>query len=582
MRFSLRTRLALSFGAVLVLTSSVGVVGMRSLAANAEHFEQFANRPFQQVQAIGNLSTEFERVRRILRTDITTPVADRATLKTEYEATWTRIIQETEVYINSVQSAAGKAEIADFKPTVESLKAVSDDAFALVAAVDIDALSNPSGQTAFQTAIAFLQNQQKPAAVALGERLNQLTKRSQDRAVAFVNEARADYETTRNQLISMIAAAVAVGAGLAIWMAMSLMRGVRQIEENVDRMASGDLSQRIVHSRRDEIGDLLDHLCQMRLRLVTIVHSVRTSASQVAGGSSQSAMTADQLSSGSTEQAAASEQASAAVEEMTANVRQNSDNATQTEKIAVQASHSAEKSGVAVSEAVEAMRTIAERIRVVQEIARQTDLLALNAAIEAARAGSHGKGFAVVASEVRKLAERSQHAALEIGELSAKTLASSEEAGHMLDVLVPDIRRTAELVSEISAACREQSIGIEQINQAIQQLDQVTQTNAASANEMAATAGELSAEAGVLSERTAFFTLNDAETGSAVQPSPRASTNYVSPPDDVASSNATFSRTINRQNKQTGLHYSDRKESKPISNGFEMMLEDNSFERLSA
>ncbi|MET0257683.1 MAG: globin-coupled sensor protein, partial [Methylobacterium sp.] len=176
-----------------------------------------------------------------------------------------------------------------------------------------------------------------------------------------------------------------------------------------------------------------------------------------------------------TEQARSLGEASAAMEEMTANIRQNADNASQTEKMAGQAAVSAEKGGDAVAKSVDAMRAIAEKVQVVQEIARQTDLLALNAAIEAERAGTHGKGFAVVASEVRKLAERAAAAAGEIGELSGRTLTISEEAGTSLRSLVPDIRRTSELVSEISAACREQTIGVDQINQVIQRLDQMSQ-----------------------------------------------------------------------------------------------------------
>ncbi|MBN8954713.1 MAG: methyl-accepting chemotaxis protein, partial [Rhizobium tropici] len=175
----------------------------------------------------------------------------------------------------------------------------------------------------------------------------------------------------------------------------------------------------------------------------------------------------------------------------------------------------AEISGQAVDRAVNAMRTIAEKISIVQEIARQTDLLALNAAVEAARAGEHGRGFAVVASEVRKLAERSQAAAAEISSLSGETVTVATEAGDMLSRLVPDIRKTAELVAEISAACREQDIGASQINEAIQQLDKVTQQNAGASEEMSATSEELAAQAEELQASIAFFRVEQANARKA-------------------------------------------------------------------
>jgi len=229
----------------------------------------------------------------------------------------------------------------------------------------------------------------------------------------------------------------------------------------------------------------------------------------VSSGSHQLSSSAEQVSQGATEQAAAAEEASASMEQMAANIKQNADNAAQTEKIARQSSKDAEASGVAVSKAVGAMRTIAEKIGIVQEIARQTDLLALNAAVEAARAGEHGRGFAVVASEVRKLAERSQAAAAEISGMSSETVQAATQAGEMLVKLVPDIRRTAELVSEISAACREQDIGSSQINEAIQQLDKVTQQNASASEQISSTSEELAAQAGTLQSSIAFFRLGD-------------------------------------------------------------------------
>jgi methyl-accepting chemotaxis protein len=219
------------------------------------------------------------------------------------------------------------------------------------------------------------------------------------------------------------------------------------------------------------------------------------------------------MSEGASEQAAAAEQASSSMEEMAANIKQTAENAGQTERIATQSAKDARQSGEAVIKAVQAMQVIAEKITIVQEIARQTDLLALNAAVEAARAGEHGKGFAVVASEVRKLAERSQIAAAEIGSLSTDTLKVAQTAGEMLARLVPDIRKTADLVEEITAACREQDIGASQINTAIQQLDKVIQQNAASSEEVSSTSEELSSQAGQLQATIAYFHLEDHPSG---------------------------------------------------------------------
>ncbi|WP_058601069.1 methyl-accepting chemotaxis protein [Aureimonas ureilytica] len=320
-------------------------------------------------------------------------------------------------------------------------------------------------------------------------------------------------EQAKMMLLGGGAILVATLALLAVIVDRVVRRPIARSVELAEAIGAGDVTQRAEVRSRDEVGVLLQSMNQTGERLTSIVGGVLNSARQVSSNAALTSEAAERLSSGATEQAAASEQASAAVEEMSANIRQNAGNAAETNAIARAASASTERTAEAVSRSVETMRTIADKIRVVQDIARQTDLLALNAAIEAARAGSAGKGFAVVASEVRKLAERSRVAAEEIAGLSDETLNVADEAGRMLDRLVPDIKRTSDLVAEIAAACQEQSVGITQISQAIVQLDQVTQANAGAAGEMAATAEQLSDEGRVLNERVGFFKLSDAPRG---------------------------------------------------------------------
>jgi methyl-accepting chemotaxis protein len=253
----------------------------------------------------------------------------------------------------------------------------------------------------------------------------------------------------------------------------------------------------------------------MRGRLTGVILDVKSAAGSVSSGSRQMAASAEQMSDGATRQASNTEEVSSSMEEMDSNIQQNADNAQETEKIAMKAAEDAERGGRAVEQTVEAMRNIAEKITIIEEIARNTNLLALNAAIEAARAGEQGKGFAVVASEVRKLAERSQKAAGEISELSTSSVDVAEEAGTVLRELVPGIRRTSELVQEISASSAEQRAGSQQVNKALAGLDQIVQQNASHAEEMASTAEALSGQAEQLQEVIGFFETGDGADGRA-------------------------------------------------------------------
>ncbi|MBF0341035.1 MAG: methyl-accepting chemotaxis protein [Magnetococcales bacterium] len=321
--------------------------------------------------------------------------------------------------------------------------------------------------------------------------------------------------------------AILLGALLAYFLSKSLVSSITGCIGNMVRMSEGDLAIRCVSNRQDELGDMSRAIDTMAVKLREVVEKITEASASVTTGAQQLASSAQTLSQGATEQAASIEETSSSMEEMSSNISQNTDNAQTTEGISRIAARDADEGGQAVTQAVSAMKEIASKISIIEEIARQTNLLALNAAIEAARAGEHGKGFAVVAAEVRKLAERSQTAAGEIGHLSSASVQVAERAGTIISKLVPDIQKTAQLVQEISSSSREQSQGASQINAAIGQLDQVIQQNAGASEEMAATAEEMNNQAMHLSEVISFFRTGQQATATA-RPKPARASSGVS------------------------------------------------------
>jgi methyl-accepting chemotaxis protein len=316
-------------------------------------------------------------------------------------------------------------------------------------------------------------------------------------------------------VLTLAIAALLLGAGFAAWVTRSITVPVNAAVQAANALSEGDLTVRVEAQGRDEVGQLMSAMQAMTARLGEIIGEVRTAADNLSNASGQVSATAQSLSQSSSEQAASVEETTASMEQMSASIVQNTENAKVTDGMAATASRQALEGGEAVARTVEAMKTIADKIGIVDDIAYQTNLLALNAAIEAARAGEHGKGFAVVAAEVRKLAERSQVAAQEIGNVAKESVKLAERAGALLGDMLPSIQKTSDLVQEIAAASQEQRSGVGQINGAMGQLNQATQQNASASEELAATAEELGSQAQQLQELMTFFRLAEEGHGAA-------------------------------------------------------------------
>lgn len=631
MRFTIKAKLALAFGVIIVLFALAGFFSISSLSGSNDRMQAFASKPFAQVQRameiekvgvdsariVARSLTEAETAARVrLQSDFKTNDTKMRQLVKDYaaqlapgeqergrllEAGWgqlaahatqalefavqntantasvmaagetRKLAGEVEVAIKALQARKDLSEVARqhleefalnlaylrrdlyaaiviteaeqlkvadaafkarLKQTNEQLAGIVSEGASTAYTAETNAIANAfrAFDVSIVKAVALgtantdakaLEIYRGPftkARSALNEQVQAITQQERQVAQNYVKETEAAYDSTRIMLLGLVATALAVSVGMALWMALSISKGLSGALNVATSIAEGDLSRDVTITGRDEITDLQRAFQSMVEKLREVVGQVNAAAENMSAGSQELSASAEQLSQGSTEQAASTEEASSSMEEMAANVKQNAENASTTEKIAAQSARDAEASGEAVGKAVEAMQTIAQKINIVQEIARQTDLLALNAAVEAARAGEHGKGFAVVASEVRKLAERSQAAAAEIGTLSIDTVKVAQEAGSMLAKLVPDIKKTAELVEEITSASREQDVGASQINQAIQQLDKVTQQNAAASEQVSATSEELAGQAEQLQTTIAFFHLGETSRHASAPP----------------------------------------------------------------
>jgi len=394
-------------------------------------------------------------------------------------------------------------------------------------------LSNFANAGNMAATVQYYEGESETAFVAMVDAIDKLAQLNGEGARKASADAEASFSASRALLMSVLAFVV-VAASVLGWVITRLITApLAEAVQAAKRISAGNLAFAIAAKGRDEVGDLLHALEDMRESLSQVVSGVRRGADGVANASMEIAQGNNDLSARTEQQASALEETAASMEELGSTVRQNADNARAANQLALNASTVATQGGEVVAEVVDTMkginessRKISDIIGVIDGIAFQTNILALNAAVEAARAGEQGRGFAVVAGEVRSLAQRSAEAAKEIKSLISASVERVEQgtalvdrAGTTMSEVVGSIRRVTDIMGEISAASSEQSAGVSQVGEAVTQMDQATQQNAALVEQSAAAAGALTSQAQELVRAVAVFKLaGDGYANAAVAP----------------------------------------------------------------
>jgi methyl-accepting chemotaxis protein len=511
------TRLAVSFGAIVLLLVFLAVFALQRMSAVQVHVRDITEGNNVQSALASDMLNSVNRGAIAMRDLLLTTDSARVRPKVE-------IIEAERAHYRVLRDQLkalfdGDMNVADKeKSLMQQIDAAGKGISPLISrAVELSVSKEPTNAGVAKSLLLEAEAQQDAWLASLAElvKFEEESNREATRSVAVV------YEHARIAISAIAVIAIALAAALGAFATLSITRPIHKAVEIAEHVADGDLTTVISVASTDETGRLLNALQRMQASLTRMVGTVRQNADSVATASAQIAQGNNELSARTEEQASALEQTSASMEELGSTVRANADHAQQASKLAQTASAVATQGGEVVGQVVttmkdidESSRRIAEIIGVIDGIAFQTNILALNAAVEAARAGEQGRGFAVVAFEVRSLAQRSALAARDIKALIGSSVervqyGSSlvERAGQTMQEVVAAIRRVTEVAEEISNSNAEQSSGVAQIGEAVTQMDQATQENAALVEESAAAAESLKEQARQLVQAVLAFRL---------------------------------------------------------------------------
>ncbi|MES2300429.1 MAG: methyl-accepting chemotaxis protein [Pseudomonadota bacterium] len=513
----IKTRLGAGFGLLVLMMAVMAAASIGRFGSISGSNREMIERDWPSAVAAGAIDTA---AREDARRTLALFILDKPLRAKSYE----RIDQDKKIIDAAIATLGKQAESPDEKATlakIATLRTAYSVSFLKVA--DMVEGERKDEAATMMNAETF------PALEALLDQTRIMVEQQKKDIEDGGAHTQKDIEFSRLLIIAMSVAALLVSALLAYWITESITRPLDKAVGIASSVAGGDLTTQIDVDSSDETGQLLKALRDMNEALASTVGNVRASTTTIATASREIASGNADLSSRTESQASSLEQTASSMEELTSTVKQNADNARQANQLVISASSVAVRGGQVVSQVVETMASIKESSRkivdiigVIDGIAFQTNILALNAAVEAARAGEQGRGFAVVAAEVRNLAQRSAAAAKEIKTLIGDSVEKVDgggklvdEAGQTMDLIVTSVKQVADIMSEITAASEEQSLGIEQVNEAINQMDEMTVQNAALVEQAAAAAQSMQDEAGVLSEAVAVFKLREGAMGQA-------------------------------------------------------------------